>query len=152
VGVWLVGTYPVGFLVILGLLSCNIAGSTKRSVANGWVFVCYCVGQISGPQMFKSTEAPAYKSGIVAMLCAFCIHLVLNQILRLIYVRENKRRDDALGGRSQLEIDDLKRQGELQGFEDVTDKKNVSVADFFANWKSFLMGTFTMQAMFRYSL
>lgn len=123
------GTYPVGFLIILGLLSCNIAGSTKRSVANGWVFVCYCVGQIAGPQFFKSNEAPTYKSGIIAMLCAFCINFALNQILRLIYVRENKRREALLQGRSEQEVADLKRQGELQGFEDVTDKNNVRTSD-----------------------
>ncbi|UNI25028.1 hypothetical protein JDV02_010737 [Purpureocillium takamizusanense] len=124
VGVWLLGSYPVGFLVILGLLSSNIAGSTKRSVASGWVFVCYCVGQISGPQFFKSTEAPEYRSGIVAMLCAFCINLLLNQGLRLLYVRENRRREAGLAGLPDETIQALKRSSELQGFEDVTDKKN----------------------------
>ncbi|KAI2620068.1 major facilitator superfamily domain-containing protein [Hypoxylon sp. NC1633] len=125
VGVWLLGTYPVGFMIILGLLSTNIAGSTKRSVASGWVFVCYCVGQIAGPQFFKSTEAPAYHNGIVAMLCGFILNLVLNQILRLLYVFENKKRDKALGGKSREEISDMKRESELQGFEDVTDTDNV---------------------------
>ncbi|XXG98391.1 hypothetical protein Hte_004714 [Hypoxylon texense] len=119
------GSYPVGFMVILGLLSTNIAGSTKRSVASGWVFVCYCVGQIAGPQFFKSKEAPAYHNGIVAMLCGFILNLVLNQILRFIYVRENKRRDKALEGKSEDEITDMSRESELQGFEDVTDKNNV---------------------------
>ncbi|KAH8650111.1 major facilitator superfamily domain-containing protein [Xylariales sp. PMI_506] len=125
VGVWLLGTYPVGFMVLLGLLSSNIAGSTKRSVASGWVFVCYCVGQISGPQFFKSTQAPAYHSGIEAMLCGFALNLVLNQILRFLYVRENKKRDRELEGKSEEELADLKRESEVQGFEDVTDKANV---------------------------
>ncbi|KAI4869612.1 MFS general substrate transporter [Hypoxylon rubiginosum] len=124
VGVWLLGSYPVGFMIILGLLSTNIAGSTKRSVASGWVFVCYCVGQIAGPQFFKSKEAPAYHNGIVAMLCGFILNLVLNQILRFIYVRENKRRDKTLEGRSDDEIVEMNRESELQGFEDVTDKNN----------------------------
>ncbi|KAI1386527.1 MFS general substrate transporter [Hypoxylon trugodes] len=125
VGVWLLGTYPVGFMIILGLLSTNIAGSTKRSVASGWVFVCYCVGQIAGPQFFKSTEAPAYHSGIVAMLCGFILNLVLNQVLRILHVLENKRRDKGLEGKSEEEIAEMKRQSNLQGFEDVTDKNNV---------------------------
>lgn len=125
VGVWLLGTYPVGFMAILGLLSTNIAGSTKRSVASGWVFVCYCVGQISGPQFFKSSEAPAYPSGIVAMLCGFILNLVLNQILRFIYALENKRRDRQLEGKSEEEIAAMTRESEVQGFEDVTDSKNV---------------------------
>ncbi|KAI1077119.1 major facilitator superfamily domain-containing protein [Whalleya microplaca] len=124
VGVWLLGTYPVGFMIILGLLSTNIAGSTKRSVASGWVFVCYCVGQIAGPQFFKNTEAPAYRSGIVAMLCGFILNLILNQVLRLLYVLENKTRDKALEGKSNEDIATMKQESELQGFEDVTDKSN----------------------------
>lgn len=126
VGVWLLGSYPVGFMVILGLLSTNIAGSTKRSVASGWVFVCYCIGQISGPQFFKSTEAPEYRHGIVAMLCGFILNLVLNEILRFIYVKENSKRERSLEGKSAEEIAALDQESQIQGFEDYTDKTNVS--------------------------
>ncbi|KXJ92112.1 major facilitator superfamily domain-containing protein [Microdochium bolleyi] len=124
-GVWLLGSYPVGFMVILGLLSTNIAGSTKRSVASGWVFVCYCIGQIAGPQFFKSAEAPAYHGGIVAMLCGFILNLVLNQILRFLYVLENRKLDRSLEGKTEQEIAELHRISEQQGFEDVTDRDNV---------------------------
>ncbi|KAK6083103.1 putative vitamin H transporter [Seiridium cupressi] len=124
VGVWLLGSYPVGFMVILGLLSTNIAGTTKRSVASGWVFVCYCVGQIAGPQFFKSTQAPSYHSGIAAMLAGFVLNLVLNQVLRFLYVLENKRRDRSIVDKSEEEIAEMKRESDLQGFEDVTDKNN----------------------------
>jgi MFS family permease len=48
VGVWILLSYPVGFLVLLGLLSTNIAGSTKASTGSAMVFIAYCVGQISG--------------------------------------------------------------------------------------------------------
>jgi hypothetical protein len=47
-GLWLVPSYPTAFLVVVGLLGTNIAGTTKRTVANGMVFVGYCVGQIGG--------------------------------------------------------------------------------------------------------
>ncbi|KAH7039514.1 major facilitator superfamily domain-containing protein [Macrophomina phaseolina] len=125
VGLWLLGTYPVGFLVLLGLLSTNVAGSTKRSVASGWVFVCYCVGQIAGPQCFKASEAPGYRSGIVAMLCGFVLNLVLNLVLRWLYVRENKKRDKLLEGKSEEEIQAMEEESKVQGFENVTDKENV---------------------------
>lgn len=131
-GVWLLGSYPVGFMVILGLLSTNIAGSTKRSVASGWVFVCYCVGQIAGPQFFKSTEAPAYHGGIVAMLCGFILNLVLNQVLRLLYVIENRKLDTFLEGKSEEELAEMRRISEQQGFEDITDRENVS-HQYFSN-------------------
>lgn len=158
VGVWLLGSYPVGFMAILGLLSTNIAGSTKRSVASGWVFVCYCVGQIAGPQFFKSSEAPAYHGGIVAMLCGFILNLVLNQILRFIYTLENKRRNRLLEDKSGEDIAAMMRESEVQGFEDVTDKENVSLPSQYmvvkrerikicpTNWRSYI------QTMFRYVL
>ncbi|KAK6957645.1 hypothetical protein Daesc_000432 [Daldinia eschscholtzii] len=125
VGVWLLGTYPVGFMIILGLLATNIAGSTKRSIASGWVFICYCVGQIAGPQFFVSKEAPAYHSGIIAMLCGFILNLVLNQALRFLYVLENKKRGKILEGKSEDELNAMERESNLQGFEDVSDKNNV---------------------------
>lgn len=125
VGLWLLGTYPVGFLVLLGLLSANVAGSTKRSVASGWVFVCYCAGQIAGPQCFKAAEAPGYRGGIVAMLCGFCLNLVMNLVLRCLYVRENARRDALLVGKSEGEVGAMEEQSMVQGFENVTDKENV---------------------------
>ncbi|KAI0109891.1 MFS general substrate transporter [Daldinia grandis] len=124
VGAWLLGSYPVGFMIILGLLATNIAGSTKRSVASGWVFVCYCIGQIAGPQFFVSREAPAYRGGIVAMLCGFILNLVLNQVLRLLYVLENKKRDKMLEGKSEDELEEMEKESNLQGFEDVSDKNN----------------------------
>lgn len=113
-------------MIILGLLATNIAGSTKRSVASGWVFVCYCIGQIAGPQFFVSREAPAYRGGIVAMLCGFILNLVLNQVLRLLYVLENKKRDKMLEGKSEDELEAMEKESNLQGFEDVSDKNNVS--------------------------
>lgn len=36
---WLLASYPTGFMVLLGLLATNVAGSTKRSMASGMVFV-----------------------------------------------------------------------------------------------------------------
>ena len=48
VGMWLIPSYPTVFLVVVGLLGTNIAGTTKRTVANSMVFVGYCVGQIGG--------------------------------------------------------------------------------------------------------
>lgn len=51
VGVWLLMSYPVGFMVLLGLLSTNIAGTTKSSTSSAMVFVAYCVGQISGKSL-----------------------------------------------------------------------------------------------------
>ncbi|KAB5543095.1 major facilitator superfamily domain-containing protein [Coniochaeta sp. 2T2.1] len=106
VGVWLLGSSPVDFMVVLGLLSTNIAGSMKRS-------------------FFKSKEAPAYKSGMVAMLCGFINNLVLNQVLRYLYVRENKKMEELVAGKSGEELLRMKNESEVRGVEDVTDRENI---------------------------
>lgn len=137
-------------MAILGLLSTNIAGSTKRSVASGWVFICYCVGQIAGPQFFKSSQAPSYHSGIVAMLCGFVLNLVLNQVLRLIYVVKNRNRDKLLEGKTAEDLTEMSRESEVQGFEDVTDMNNVSLTSLSPQSKQWL--TRAMKLMFRYTL
>lgn len=125
VGVWLLAGYPTGFMVLLGLLATNVAGTTKKSMASAMVFVMYCVGQIVGPQCFKAKEAPSYHSGIVAMLVGFILNLVFNLALRFLYSMENKKRDRALEGKSESELETLREESRLQGFENVTDKHNV---------------------------
>lgn len=104
----------------------NVAGSTKRSVALGWGFMCFGAGQIAGPQFFRSTEAPHYKSGITSMLVNFILIAVLSQALRLLYAMKNRRRDKLLAEKNPEEIEEMKRISNRQGFEDVTDKDNVS--------------------------
>lgn len=116
----------MGLVILFGILSTNIAGTTKRSIASGWVFICYCIGQIAGPQCFKNTEAPTYRTGIVSLLSGFILNLVLNLVLRMLYVLENEKRDRAMKGKSEEEIAEMRRESDIQGFEDVTDKHNVS--------------------------
>lgn len=126
VGVWLLAGYPTGFMVLLGLLATNVAGTTKKSTASAMVFVMYCVGQIVGPQCFKTSQAPEYQGGITAMLVGFILNLVFNLVLRFLYGRENARRDALLEGKNEIEIETLRQESRKQGFENVTDKGNVS--------------------------
>jgi MFS family permease len=79
VGVWLLAGYPTGFMVLLGLLATNVAGSTKKSMASAMVFVMYCVGQIVGmfslsylflslPIRFEVSELTASRSAMLQVL------------------------------------------------------------------------------------
>lgn len=43
---------------------------------------------------------------------------------------ENRKRDRALEGKSEEEIEALKAESRIQGFEDITDGKNVSCSCF----------------------
>lgn len=79
-----------------------------------------------GPQCFKAAEKPSYHSGIIAMLVGFILNLVFNQVLRYLYLIENRKRDKALEGKTEEEVEALREQSRIQGFENVTDKENVS--------------------------
>ena len=61
------------------------------------------------------------------MLVGFILNIVFNMTLRTLYHLENKKRDRALEGKSEEEIEALKGESRLQGFENVTDKQNASV-------------------------
>jgi hypothetical protein len=61
----------------MSLITANIAGSTKRTTVNAIFFISYCVGNIIGPFAFKSTEAPRYPSGIIAIMVAYCVEIVV---------------------------------------------------------------------------
>lgn len=60
------------------------------------------------------------------MLVGFILNIVFNLTLRFLYQLENKKRDLALEGKSEEEIEELREESRIQGFENVTDKSNVS--------------------------
>jgi 3-hydroxymyristoyl/3-hydroxydecanoyl-(acyl carrier protein) dehydratase len=60
------------------------------------------------------------------MLVGFILNIVFNLTLRLLYQLENRKRDRALEGKSEYEIEALREESRVQGFENITDKQNVS--------------------------
>lgn len=97
------------------MISSNIAGYTKKQVTGALLFTGYCVGNIIGPQTFKSSEAPGYHSAYIAyvilffpphfcvidqvkltfyrMLAGYSVKLTAIVLLYLFMYFENKRRD-----------------------------------------------------------
>ncbi len=57
VGLWLCYFQGLGFSLSLTMVSSNVAGYTKKQITGAVVFTGYCVGNIIGPQTFKSSEA-----------------------------------------------------------------------------------------------
>lgn len=66
VGLWLCYFQGLGFSMSLTIVSSNIAGYTKKQLTGAVLFTGYCVGNIIGPQTFKSSEKPGYKSAYIA--------------------------------------------------------------------------------------
>lgn len=66
VGLWLCYFQGLGFSMSLTIVSSNVAGYTKKQLTGAALFTGYCVGNIIGPQTFKSSEKPGYKSAYIA--------------------------------------------------------------------------------------
>lgn len=59
--------YVTNIPISLSIITSNVAGFTKKSVTSAMLFVGYCVGNIVGPQMFYSSEAPVYQVSITPL-------------------------------------------------------------------------------------
>lgn len=115
VAFWIQYSNTVCDVGIFTLMTRNISGFTKKTVAGALLFIAYCVGMISAPQFFKADQAPGYQEGFNMMIVTWVILLILPQILRLYYVYENKRRDkeDELNPKQHIQNEE---------FLDLTDK------------------------------
>lgn len=109
------GFYNVPWVLMLSLQSSNTAGMTKKSFVSVSIAVFYAVGNIIGPQFFRTDQAPHYPLGIGAMLCCFAIMAATGIVYWVLIVAENKRRDAAYGKPGEnavvtgLEIDEQDR-------------------------------------------
>ncbi|PGH23899.1 hypothetical protein AJ80_01961 [Polytolypa hystricis UAMH7299] len=120
VALWLCYFQGLGFSMSLTIISSNIAGYTKKQVTGGMLFIAYSVGNIIGPQTFKDSEKPGYKSAYIAMLIGYTIKLVSITILYIYMWLENKRRDRLAaerGGADSAYVDDAVENGMLDQTE-----------------------------------
>ncbi|TKA82447.1 hypothetical protein B0A49_00046 [Cryomyces minteri] len=122
IGIHLTACYTASFAICMSLITANTAGSTKRTTVNAMFFISFCVGNIIGPFAFKSTEAPRYPSGIVAILIAYCVELVVLIGFAIYLARCNARKE-----MKSAELGLGSASGEekaLSGFKDLTDMEN----------------------------
>ncbi|KAL5334881.1 major facilitator superfamily domain-containing protein [Aspergillus crustosus] len=115
--------YLVGAPVIVSwnLLSTNVAGHTKRSIANGLWFTLYAGGNVAGSNIFFAREAPRYDSALTGLLVCYAGMIVLAGVAYAVMKIENIRRDRKLGsdegvGRQERAV--------LDGFKDLTDMES----------------------------
>ncbi|KAJ5712615.1 hypothetical protein N7493_009083 [Penicillium malachiteum] len=103
-----------GYAVLMGLQIANIAGYTKRSIASSGLYIGYCLGNFTGPLVYKDKAAPRYVSGFITVVVTSFIAGIIVLCYRWVCVRDNRKRDES---------------GTLEGYEnayqdDLTDKTN----------------------------
>ncbi|KAJ5468803.1 hypothetical protein N7475_006555 [Penicillium sp. IBT 31633x] len=119
VALWLCYFQGLGFSMSLTMVSSNIAGYTKKQVTGALLFTGYCVGNIIGPQTFKSSEAPGYQSAYIAMLVGYAVKLIAIAALYIYMYLENKRRD-----REVINGQEVEAEGVENGMLDQTEIDN----------------------------
>lgn len=85
----------------------NTAGHTKKTTTTGILYIGLTVGNIGGPFVYYSSEAPYYHTGLTANLVVVCVLaaciLVQMFYLRMLNLRNVKRRREM--GRTGQHVD-----------------------------------------------
>ncbi|EXJ75637.1 uncharacterized protein A1O5_00144 [Cladophialophora psammophila CBS 110553] len=110
----ILGNSPSPLILILSIVSTNVAGYTKKTTVNALILIAYCVGFLIGPQTFR--DPPYYMKAKYTILGVYSASLLCILGLWWINWRANQRRD--------LDAAELPPQPNGQEFLDLTDKEN----------------------------
>ncbi|OBT67457.1 hypothetical protein VE03_03041 [Pseudogymnoascus sp. 23342-1-I1] len=111
--------FSVNFPLLLATITSNIAGFSKKVTTTAIVFIAYCTGNIIGPQIMFSREAPSYPSGFAGILVCFSCSTILIFVLRFYLIWENKKRDAAS---QTIQIDEERISTSALNLLDKTDR------------------------------
>nr|QFR37106.1 MFS transporter [Cyberlindnera americana] len=121
-GYFIQGVAPVGMICYLSLFSSNVAGHTKKITVNAIYLIGYCVGNLIGPQTFRSSDAPSYSPAKITMVVCYGVALVILFWTYWSYWSENKQRAAMRAEREKNGI--YEEEMENLEFADLTDKEN----------------------------
>ncbi|KAI0883547.1 MFS general substrate transporter [Annulohypoxylon maeteangense] len=105
------------------LVPSNVAGRTKRTLCTTITFVGYCVGNMTGTQIFRAKDAPRYVPGLIACTVCLTAQVVVIFVWRMVYVMRNRRLDMRMSELGITEEDRIKAGKEI-GESDCTDLHN----------------------------
>lgn len=117
VGYYLTQASPTPFVALLSLISTNVAGWTKKTTVAALYLIGYCVGNIIGPQVFQSKDAPQYRPAEITIIVCYLV-CVLDILFIYFWCRsENKRKAAIRAAPGYQKLDG-------QEFLDLTDREN----------------------------
>jgi hypothetical protein len=106
--------------IIYGWNSANTSGYTKRVMRNALTLIAFCIGNLIGPQMFASSDAPNYTQAKIALIATMSGVVLLAIFLRQLVASENAKRDEEQAQSPTDEASDP----DLLAFSDHTDIQN----------------------------
>ncbi|KAF9895241.1 hypothetical protein FE257_000143 [Aspergillus nanangensis] len=119
VGFVMCGWFAGGYMMLLALVSANIAGHTKKTFASALIWCAWGVSNGVAPLTVKTTEeSEHYPSCFAAVIATGAATIAAILGLRVYLVLENKRRDQEHGPVDPVAALQL-------AFEDLTDRENM---------------------------
>ncbi|CAG8069332.1 unnamed protein product [Penicillium olsonii] len=97
-GVLLFGYYLVSTLagitpMLYAWQAQNTAGDTKKKCTSGIVFVGMCAGNVIGPLLFSTDDAPLYRTGLIADLAMFVAVGIMAGLIPIYLAYLNKKHE-----------------------------------------------------------
>lgn len=139
---YLISVYPGITPLIYSWSAANTAGETKKKVTTGFLFVFQCAGNVLGPNLYTTGEAPLYRRGLLSNLALFVVLIFLFAVQAgYVFVLNKKHasRRVALGKKAKIEDRSMMkvrselvegdkieeaRKVEQHAFDDATDLQN----------------------------
>ncbi|KAL2863721.1 putative MFS allantoate transporter [Aspergillus lucknowensis] len=118
---WLQYIIGAPIIVSWNVLSTNVAGHTKRSIANGLWFTLYAGGNVAGANIFFAHESPRYYSALTALLVCYAGIIICAGVAFTAMKMQNIRRDQKMTIEESMGRQD---RAVLDGFKDMTDMES----------------------------
>lgn len=100
VAYYLISVYPGITPLVYSWSAANTAGETKKKVTTGALIIAQSAGNVVGPTLYTTGEAPRYTRGLTSNLALFIVLIVLYSF-QCVYItfmnRKHGRRREALG-------------------------------------------------------
>jgi len=127
-GYYLTQASATTFVAVLSLISSNVAGYTKKTTVSALYLIGYCslpsyhllilgIGNLIGPQVFQSKDAPQYRPAEITIIVCWGICLGLMILMRQINIHRNKKKEEITSAPNYSRLENVE-------FMDFTDCEN----------------------------
>ncbi|KAF2149564.1 MFS general substrate transporter [Myriangium duriaei CBS 260.36] len=119
---YIISVYPGVTPLVYSWSAANTAGETKKKVTTAILFGLQCTGNIVGPQLYTTAEAPLYRRGLLSNLALFVVLIGLYalQVTYLFFMNKKQERRRVAEGKA-AKIQDRSMQEVQARSKDETD-------------------------------
>ncbi|EEP75976.1 predicted protein [Uncinocarpus reesii 1704] len=103
VGYSLTLAVTTAFISMLGIISSNVAGYTKKTTVAALYLMGYCAGNIIGPQTFRPEHAPDYVPAKITIMVCWALCILDCYFILWWYRRKNAEKARVVGSHGQRE-------------------------------------------------